>query len=171
MTPRILWAALLFSQFLYLVLLAMLGVVERPEVPAEPMLLFIVTPVAIAAALASYLVPRFLERGPFGEATLETQPIEGAVSSAAHRTELGPRGFVDREAALALAVQRGLMPFIVGCALNESVAVLGFLLGFLGHPWLVVLPFFLAAWLMMLTRIPTERRFLAPLARAYGVQV
>ena len=45
---------------------------------------------------------------------------------------------------------------ILALALAEAVAVYGTVLGFQGAPAGVVLPYFIAAWLLMLIRFPTE---------------
>lgn len=171
-TPRILWAALLFSQVLYFGLLAAPGLLERPTTPAEPALFWPIALVAVVVAVTSWVLPAVFWRNAFrGSAPLDTQPLEGGAQSAAYRAEMSARGFVDPQKALTLALQRGFTPFILGVALNESVALFGFVLGFLGHSLLTVLPFFLTAWLMMLPRFPTERMFLRPLARAQGVEI
>jgi hypothetical protein len=170
-TPRVLWAALLFSQVLYFVMLAAPGLLEVPSTPPAPVMLYGLAGAAVVVAVVSFALPAVLQRGAAARSRLDTKPLEGAaVASAAYRAEVGPRGFADREAALQLGIQLGLTPFILGCALNESVALFGFVLGFLGEPLLVVLPFFVASWLMMLPRFPTERGFLRPLARAHGIE-
>jgi hypothetical protein len=168
-TPRILWAALLFSQLVYFGLLVAPGILPRPPAP-EPVMFYGIASAALVVAVLSYALPAFLWRAAAARTNVDTKPIDAPARSAAYRAEVGPRGFADREAALTLAVQRGLTPFILGCALNESVALFGFVLGFVGFPRLWVLPFFVASWLMMLPRFPTERGFLRPLARAHGIE-
>ncbi|MBX7193852.1 MAG: hypothetical protein K1X94_17500 [Sandaracinaceae bacterium] len=169
LTPRILWFALFVSQFLYLGMLLMPGVVPPGQVP-EPVLAYAIAPVALAAAVASFVVPRMLAQAAFAAgAALETRPMEGKVASAGYRSALGAREFADREEALRIAVQRGFAPFILRLALNESVALFGFVLGYLGHPLTVWLPFFVVSWTMMAFRFPTERGLLRPLAKANGI--
>ncbi len=51
-----------------------------------------------------------------------------------------------------------LVSLIVTLALAESVCILGLVLGFLGAPPMVVLPFFVITWLLMITRFPTRER-------------
>lgn len=169
LTPRILWAALLFSQVIYFAMLAA-GLFPRPPVPPEPAMLYGLAGAALVVAVLSWVLPAWLWRSAAARTNVATKPIETPARSAAYRAEVGPRGFADREAALTLAMQRGFTPFILGCALNESVALFGFVLGFLGFPLLTILPFFVISWLMMLPRFPTERAFLGPLARAHGVE-
>ncbi len=51
-----------------------------------------------------------------------------------------------------------LTSLIVALALAESVAIFGLVLGFLGAPPMVVVPFFAVAWLLMVIRFPTKER-------------
>jgi F0F1-type ATP synthase membrane subunit c/vacuolar-type H+-ATPase subunit K len=51
-----------------------------------------------------------------------------------------------------------LLGLILSLAFAESVAILGLVLGFMGAPAAVVMPFFLATWILMIIRFPTERR-------------
>ncbi|MGB5413418.1 MAG: hypothetical protein WBN01_02140, partial [Polyangiales bacterium] len=51
-----------------------------------------------------------------------------------------------------------LTMLIVALALAESVAIFGLVLGFLGAPAIVVVPFFALAWILMILRFPTKDR-------------
>ena len=51
-----------------------------------------------------------------------------------------------------------LVALIIALALAESVCILGLMLGFLGAPASVVLPFFAATWVLMIIRFPTKER-------------
>ena len=51
-----------------------------------------------------------------------------------------------------------LAALIVALALAESVAIFGLVLGFLGAPPTVVVPFFVVAWILMIIRFPTRER-------------
>jgi len=51
-----------------------------------------------------------------------------------------------------------LTTLIVALALAESVAIFGLVLGFLGAPPTVVVPFFVVAWILMIIRFPTRER-------------
>jgi F0F1-type ATP synthase membrane subunit c/vacuolar-type H+-ATPase subunit K len=48
--------------------------------------------------------------------------------------------------------------FILAMALAEAVAIYGMILGFKGAPPMVVVPFFVATWILMLIRFPTEAK-------------
>jgi F0F1-type ATP synthase membrane subunit c/vacuolar-type H+-ATPase subunit K len=51
-----------------------------------------------------------------------------------------------------------LTTLIVALALAESVAIFGLVLGFLGAPPTVVVPFFVVAWILMIIRFPTREK-------------
>lgn len=53
---------------------------------------------------------------------------------------------------------RYLTSLILALALAESVAILGLVLGFLGAPAEVVVPFFTVSWVLMLIRFPTKAK-------------
>jgi hypothetical protein len=54
-----------------------------------------------------------------------------------------------------------LIALILALALAESVCILGLVLGFLGAPASVVLPFFAVTWVLMIIRFPTKERMAA----------
>ena len=51
-----------------------------------------------------------------------------------------------------------LTGLILGLALAESVAIFGLVLGFLGAPATVVVPFFVVCWLLMFLQLPTRAK-------------
>ena len=51
-----------------------------------------------------------------------------------------------------------LVALILALALAESVCILGLVLGFLGAPPTVVMPFFVVTWILMLVRFPTKEK-------------
>jgi hypothetical protein len=53
-------------------------------------------------------------------------------------------------------------PFILALALSESVAMFGFVLGWLGAPLPVAGAFFAASWVLLLARFPTRSRVFGP---------
>ena len=72
---------------------------------------------------------------------------------------LAPR-FVRREPGGAPSAQQNayVVSLILSLALAESVCILGLVVGFLGAPAMVVLPFFVVTWLLMLLRFPTQEK-------------
>ena len=49
-----------------------------------------------------------------------------------------------------------LVALILSLALAESVCILGLVLGLLGAPPTVVMPFFFVTWVLMIIRFPTQ---------------
>jgi hypothetical protein len=47
---------------------------------------------------------------------------------------------------------------ILSLALAESVCIFGLVLGFLGAPATVVMPFFFVTWVLMIIRFPTREK-------------
>lgn len=58
-----------------------------------------------------------------------------------------------------------LVGLILSLAFAESVCILGLVLGFLGAPASVVLPFFVVAWVLMVLRFPTHDKLERPARR------
>ena len=54
-----------------------------------------------------------------------------------------------------------LVMLILALALAESVCILGLVLGFLGAPPTVVMPFFFVTWVLMVIRFPTKQKMAA----------
>jgi F0F1-type ATP synthase membrane subunit c/vacuolar-type H+-ATPase subunit K len=143
---RILWAALLVSQGIYVWVLAFSGAVPPPMEPPDPMLPMVLGAVALSVAVASFVVPMLLLR------------------SASGASQHAPSG---RQQAHA----RTFTPFIVSLAMSEAVSIFGLVAGYLGHPALVWAPFFAAGFVLTAWRFPTEGRMMGPLARGNGVTV
>ena len=148
---RIVWAALLASQGIYAAIL-LGGVLEAPLEPPDPIMLPALGCVALFVAAASMLLPRyFLGQIP----RLLTERDRG----------LREHG---QAALFARAIQFAATPFIIGMALAEAVGIFGLVLGALGVPHLMALPFFALSVVLMLMKFPTERGVLEPLERALG---
>jgi F0F1-type ATP synthase membrane subunit c/vacuolar-type H+-ATPase subunit K len=79
----------------------------------------------------------------------------GAVGSAG-ASLVAPR-FVRRSASSGTQSPY-LVALILSLALAESVSILGLVLGFMGAPPTVVLPFFVVTWVLMILRFPTQQR-------------
>lgn len=152
--PRIMWLALLISQCVYAALLNVPGLIEVAPTPPPIVIRVVLGGAALAMAVASFLVPRFLWRSAMRQSSYR------APQDSSRRHD---------EDALRQGMKLGMTPFIVGLALNESVAIFGLVLGFLGEHWFFTSPFFLLAIVLMLARFPTEQTFVAPL-REHGAR-
>jgi F0F1-type ATP synthase membrane subunit c/vacuolar-type H+-ATPase subunit K len=123
----------------------------------------------------SLLLPRIIWAALFGSTLLyvvilelSTIQVEGgwtvlfyplvfAAASTAGASLLVPRIMRRRRAIDQSAEQRernSVTELIVILALAESVAIFGLVLGFLGAPARVVVPFFAVSWFLMLLRFP-----------------
>ena len=54
-----------------------------------------------------------------------------------------------------------IISLVLALALAESVCILGLVLGFLGAPPTVVMPFFFVTWVLMVIRFPTKEKMAA----------
>lgn len=127
--PRVLWAALFASTLIYIVVL------ELTTLQSDVDWASLVLPFAFAGVMtagASLLAPRFVRKKPSGSTP------GGSSSSQA----VGPY----------------LVALILSLALAESVCIFGLVLGFLGAPATVVMPFFFVTWVLMIIRFPTREK-------------
>jgi F0F1-type ATP synthase membrane subunit c/vacuolar-type H+-ATPase subunit K len=111
-----------------LIYLVVLEVVELQADGSWEMLVYPLAFIAVTTAGASLMAPRMMLRRTASDTSTRT-PDGGYLTS-----------------------------LIVGLALAESVAIFGLVLGFLGAPAIVVVPFFAVAWVLMIIRFPTRER-------------
>lgn len=175
MTQRILWVALLTSNFLYIgVLLYLRANRGGQSLPAiDPMMAPAFAAVAVGIAVASLLLPRRLY------ASAASAPIEirdgvkedpmGALQGF-RRPAPSERIFADADAARSAALVRHMSPFIVGMALAESISLLGFVLGFLGAAETIFLPFFAVGIALQATRCPSMAAIERAFEAAHGAK-
>lgn len=165
-TPRILWEAIALSSVALLVLLN----VKRPtpNAPLEPIMVVGIAAVALIDAISSFVVPAILFKKAV--ATVEVDVVREAASDpsavSSYRNAPTRRVFADAKGAMRIALLTFQRPFILSLALTESIAMLGFILGFLGHPRPTYLPFFVVSWLLFLPRFPTRAAVLGRFERA-----
>lgn len=128
--PRIIWAALLASTLIYVVVL------ELTATSGEPHWEMLLVPLAIAGAStagASLVAPGIVLRRHL--ATRDDPAATSTDSAGVY-----------------------LVTLIIALALAESVAIFGLVLGLQGAPPKVVMPFFTVAWVLMLARFPTQEK-------------
>ncbi len=176
MTQRILWVALLTSNFLYIGVLFYLRANRSGQsLPAiDPMMAPAFAAVAVGIAAASLLLPRRLYASSAGSSPIETRdgvkedPM-GALQGF-RRPAPSERIFADADAARSAALVRNMSPFIVGMALAESVSLLGFVLGFLGAAETIFLPFFAVGIALQATRFPSMAAIERAFEAAHGAK-
>jgi hypothetical protein len=151
--PRIIWAAIGFSQMIFAGLL-FAGIFQRPAEPPQPILLTAIAAVAMVNAVLSLVLPRFL-LGQAIRAMREREPALG---------DHGP------DVVRRRAFQVSMTPTILGLALAESVSIFGLVIGVLGFGTWQAAPFFAAGIALTAIQFPMEGRFIRPVLEAYGVR-
>jgi len=108
--------------------------------------------VALFASTLLYIVVLELTAASSGADWRSLAPMFafGAVG-AGGASLLAPR-FVRRSAGAYLVA------LILALAMAESICILGLVLGFLGAPASVVMPFFFVTWVLMVIRFPTKEK-------------
>lgn len=170
-TPRILFGAMFGATVMFLVVLF---VVERPESrPLDPMFPPMFAVVALAVLATSFILPAKQLAVAFKSRDLpvaeEADPEASDVIP--YRDAPKRRVFANPKQAAARAFALYNTRFILEMALSESVALFGFVLGFLGHPLVVFLPFFVVSWVAMALRFPTPKKIFGPLERAFDARL
>ncbi|MBK8996524.1 MAG: hypothetical protein IPM35_12355 [Myxococcales bacterium] len=166
-TPRILWGALLASTVLFLAVLFFVPHEHAAPMPILPPALGVV---AIGLGIFSFVLPMQQQRTVLQQAKVEITeaPDPNASGVIPYRDAPKRRVFADPKAAENKAFACYQTPLILGCALSEAIAIFGFMLGFLGHPPALFLPFFVASWVLIAVRFPTLARVRGPLEKAKG---
>lgn len=174
-SPRILWFALLMASLFYpAILLFLLQKGSLPARPSEPSMVPIFYVVALLTATMSFVVPRL---GLAQALAAFASRIGSESSSGGQAPWPGYRAPVTSERVLRLTdddrrqLVNQLRPrLIIALALSESVSLLGFMLGFLGHPPALWAPLSAAGALLIAVRFPTARWALGAVERAHGVR-
>lgn len=175
-TLRVLWAALLGSNVVYVAVSEVLRA-QRP-LDAPPVDLTMVGALAVAAlitAVVSVFLPGRLLRAAARVAPLATRtrldpdPDPFAAAQGFRRPPPTATAWDDPSAARDAALRAYRAPFIVGMALAESISIHGLVLAVLGAPRLAVAPFFALGVALQLARFPTEERVTEAFAEARGL--
>lgn len=165
MTVRILWGALLASTVMFLVVLLFVPNEHPNPMPILPPAFGVM---ALGMAVLSFALPSQQQKSALTRASVavteEADPNASGIIP--YRDAPKRRVFADPKAAETTAFVAYQTPFILGCALSESIALFGFVIGFLGHPAPFFMPFFALSWLLLAVRFPTLARVRAPLERA-----
>jgi F0F1-type ATP synthase membrane subunit c/vacuolar-type H+-ATPase subunit K len=148
---RIIWAALVASQFLFIGLL-FAGVLRPPPEPPDPQMLYLLAGLSIVVAVVSFALPMYLGG----------QIAQQVIAQLRHEGEPSNKRIIER------AFQAGFSPFIISIALSESISIYGLVLGALGFSRMVALPFFAAGIALTLVRFPTQGTFLRRFEEAFS---
>jgi hypothetical protein len=77
------------------------------------------------------------------------------------------RRFAKPDAVVSKGMAIYMSPLILGLALGEAVAIFGLVLGLVGFELPMILPFFVASWVLMGVRFPRWSSVIGPLERAH----
>lgn len=170
--PRVLWFSLLVASLLYPCILWLVRSRGLPPPPPPSVLAPALSGAALAAGVMSFVLPRVQLASALAPFASRVEQQAGAAPWPGYRSKVeGERVLrladADRR-ALAKAYQTSL---VIALALSESVALLGFVLGFLGFPAAAAAPLSVAGTLLIAARFPTERGVLGPLERVHGARV
>jgi len=171
---KILWAALLASVFVYAgILLALRNRTPAPH-PPDPVMLWGFAATALSSLVMSVWLPHKLRRQmlPVAAAKLATREVfaEQLPGGAGLRdAPSATRVFADPAAADAVAYGTAMTPMILTCALRESVAIFGLVLGILHHPPTAWAPFLVVGALGIALEMPTHARIRGALTWATGI--
>lgn len=162
---RTLWASLVVS-VLFIVVVAAVG--DTPgEAPQESVVVLGVA--AVVLWIASLVAPRLLfEKRAF-------EKIAFAVDEEAVEADRGFRTSPSKVRVLsnpeeALASYMRVYPslLLVGLALAEATCLCGVVIALMTHVWWIVVPFAIAAWISMASKVPMRSRLIAGLERVAG---
>lgn len=173
MVPRILWGALLSATVIFLgVLFWQRRAGVLPAAPEDPMFLLTFAVAALSASSMSVVMPLMFRRKALLAANLAVEEIDDTGAIGMFRQSAPKvRVFSDAQKARAIALATYQTSLILGMAMAESVALFGFVLGFLGFAPLQVLPFWIVAWLLMLSRFPNDKAIDEPLEKVYDARL
>lgn len=168
--PRVLWAALYASTFIY-VFLYFTVAPDQPQQPIGTMRIALAV-TALMVAVVSFVLPASLHRKGAAMAKLDVKDVPDPDGSVMLRDEAPTiRVFADPAKARKKAMALYFTPLILSLALTEAIAIFGFVLGFLGAELPTVLPFFVAAWILFIPRFPRWKAAVEPLEQAHDARL
>jgi hypothetical protein len=151
---RIIWIALMVSVVLYDVMLVQLRKQHDPSGDVPPHLPEMLALLAVVIAIVSFVLPRRLFTVALKRVDVKVAEEPGEVVGSFRESAPVRRAVSNPEVAVLAALAGFQSPFLVGMALCESIALFGFLLGFLGESMKVALGFFLVSLALMAVRYP-----------------
>ncbi len=161
-TMRILWAALTASTVLVAVV-ATFVVAPGPDAPVNGTNQLVIAVVALAGAVASFVIPVRVYRQAASRARhriAEPEPVPGG--------ERGPARFAEPDAATRQAFATWFAPFIVSMALSESVSLDGLIEHVFRAPPALAYGLFAAGTVLVALRFPRPEQVLAAWERVHG---
>jgi hypothetical protein len=151
---RIIWIALMVSVVLYDVMLVQLRKQRGPSNDMPPHLPEMLALLAVVIAVVSIVLPRRLFAVALKQVDAKVAEEPGEVVGSFRESAPVQRVVSNPEEAILGALAVFQSPFLVGMALCESIALFGFMLGFLGESMKVAVGFFLVSLSLMAVRYP-----------------
>jgi hypothetical protein len=167
MVMRTIWGALLGGTVMMFVVGYAVTSERQEALSPEAMLLPVFAVLALSMAGGSVFLPPFLLRQALAGLKLATTDVPSPGPSTRRR---GKR-FVDPQSIRSRLVMVAQPSFIIGMALSEAVAILGFVLWFLGFEVTLVIPFFVVCWGLMLSKFPRLATFEHTLQSVYDADL
>jgi hypothetical protein len=163
--PRILWSSLVVST---LILLYVTTRRPQPAGPPQAILLPVFALVAVSVIGVSFVLPAriYARHAAAVRVAITEAPDTGGSDVIPYREARRRRVFANPASARRTATMIFQTSFILGMALSENVALLGFALAWLGHSIAVYAPFFVVSWVLMALRFPTEKAVFGRFAQA-----
>lgn len=169
MRVRILWGSMVMSPAMLLVVLQLVPTERRN--PLDLSVTLLVAGIAFGACVVSMVLPQRLRRVQIRSASYQVceQPL--ANSDGDYRSAPAVLRLFEDQAGIERSAWAGYQAtMVVGMAIAEIPALLGFALAFKGAPMALALPLFALAWLAMATQFPTHARFVGPLEAFSGAR-
>jgi len=170
-TIRILWGSLMASVCM---IFGTLFVAKPPNPePPEPMMAPAFAVVALMVAGASFFLPLNMKKTAFKNMKLPLEEVSDTEASDVlpYRDAPKRRVFANPKEAARRAFMIYQTSTILECALSEAVGLFGFVLGFLGFPLPVFIPFFAVSLILMALRFPTVEKAFGPLERHFDAKL
>jgi hypothetical protein len=171
--PRTLWLALMLASLLYPVVVVFARANDPEPLAPEIFLLPAFHLAALLTTIAIAIVPRRMRARSFRAFGPRVETAGGEAEAwPGYRSKVrGARvlrlGDADRR-AVARSYRAA---HVAALALAEAIALMGFVLGFLGFPWPFWAPVSAFGTFLIALLYPTERAMLRPLERAHAARV
>jgi hypothetical protein len=169
---KILWGALTISIGMFGVVLFVVRQNQAAQGVDNAMLAGLGV-AAVVEAVLSLTMPASMYRQALKNKTFDLkEEAFGDAAAGQNRDAVEThRVFAKPEKALALGILMYQTPFILGMALGEAVAINGLVLGFLGQPITVVVPFFVVSLGLALSRFPSTGGIIKQMQLAVGARM
>jgi len=167
-TIRILWAALMGSVCMIFGTLFFVKP-PQPAEPPQPIMAAAFALVSLAVAGASFFMPATMRKTAFQNMKLDFEEVAdtGASDVLPYRDAPKRRVFANPKNVARRALGMYQTSVILELALSESIGLFGYVLGFLGFPIAVVIPFFVVSLVLIAIRFPTPAKAFGPFERNF----